>query len=169
MKVIVFLKREFRCADLNCIFIAILVNLALGILSALCGGQPMIYRILLLPRFSPPATVFILVWTIVYILLGISFGLMYASCRGKKRGIRLQAIGLYALLQLWLFIWYPIFFSSRLFFLALIVAALILITSIFLFRAFIRHSLASGLALLPCILWFCFSLILNFCILLLNG
>lgn len=167
LKVIVFVKREFRCADLRYLLIGMLVNLGLGILSHLIGGRPQIYRLLLLPRFSPPAAVFVIVWTIVYLLLGAAFGLMYASCRGKNG--RLRAILLYALLLLWLFLWYPIFFGAGLFLFALIIAGLILVTSCFVFRAFIKRSLAAAAAMIPCILWFAFAFVLNFCVLLLNG
>lgn len=167
MKVIVFVKREFRCADLRFVLIGMLVNLGLGILSCFIGGRPRIYRLLLLPRFSPPAWAFVLIWTVIYLLLGTAFGLMFAACRGTSG--RWKAILWYALLLFWLFLWYPIFFGAGLFFLALILSALILVTSCFVLRAFLKRSLAAAAALLPCILWFVFAFILNFCVILLNG
>ena len=50
--------------------IAILIPLAVGALSSLFGGN-MSYSTFNKPSFSPPSYIFPIVWTILYILMGI--------------------------------------------------------------------------------------------------
>lgn len=168
MRIVTCVKRELRCSNYRFGLIACFINFILGIVSALIGGSASLYRYLLLPRFAPAPFVFIFVWSIIYIVMGMAFGMIFSHCRCGGTRSRLYTIFLYALLSLWLFLWYPIFFGSKLISLALVDAALILATSLFVMRNFLKHSIFAALLMIPCTLWFAFSFLLNFCILLLN-
>ena len=62
------------------IIISILIPLAVGGLAALItGGSMDIYTYLNKPALAPPSIVFPIVWTILYILMGISSYLIYES------------------------------------------------------------------------------------------
>ncbi len=167
LKILTCVKRELHCANLRPLLIVIPINFIFGILSVVIGGHATLYRYLLLPKFAPSFFFFPIVWSLIYLLMGSAFALIFSRCRcGTRR--RLEAILLYALLMLWMLLWYPCFFGSRLFTLSLVISALILSTSLFVFRAFMSRSILSGLLMIPCILWFGFCMILNFCIILLN-
>ncbi len=168
LKVIVYIKREFRCANFGYALCGALGCLLLGLLSFLLGGSPKLYHFLLLPRFAPPPLVFMMVWVLCFLLLGSAFGIAVSPCQCGGRKNKIRSIVLFSLLMLCILAWYPIFFSAGLFWFSLILCVSILLLSVFTLRSFARGNLlAASLMVLP-ILWFCFSLTLNFCVILLN-
>ncbi|MBR6768700.1 MAG: tryptophan-rich sensory protein [Clostridia bacterium] len=161
-------KRELYCADYKTIFLGIILHFICGILSALLGGSASIYRYLVLPHFAPPPFVFVLIWTVLYLLLGVALGIYLSSYECSRSRWNLNTCILYGVFLLTLFLWYPIFFGARLFSFALVVIAAIISVSLFVFRYFIRRSRLAAFLLLPCMICFVFFFFLNFCILLLN-
>ncbi len=163
------MKRELRCSDLKYALIFSVVNISLGIISAFLGGSPFIYRVLLLPRFAPPAFVFVLIWSIIYIALGFAAGLVYPGCRCSKSGKhRIGLLFSYFALIFLLFLWYPLFFGAGLFFLALIDAALIILCTFFTVKCFYKINFISALIMSAVLLWTIFCFVLNFCVIILN-
>lgn len=127
---------------------------------------PSWYSTLNKPPFSPPNFVFGPVWTILYMLMGLSAFLVWQ--KGVKKEKVKNALRLFAL-QLFLnFIWSILFFGLRSPLLGLIdiliLWGLILITII----KFHRVSRTAAYLLIPYILWVSFATILNLSILLLN-
>lgn len=60
--------------------ISILIALAVGGLSALLTrGSMDIYSTIITPPLAPPAILFPIVWTILYILMGISAAMVYTE------------------------------------------------------------------------------------------
>ena len=88
-----------------------LLPLAVGGLSALISADGMKNNALLpQPALQPPPWVFITAWTILYLLMGLSAGLVWnAVPRGKKDAM----IPFYAQLVL-NFLWSPLFFALEL-------------------------------------------------------
>lgn len=66
------------------LIIAILIPLAVGSLSALISGNMALYSTINKPAFSPPSIVFPIVWTILYVLMGISSYIIYSSDSADK-------------------------------------------------------------------------------------
>ena len=66
MKIITYLRREYRCADFASILVFALASLAVGIISFLIGGSADLYGEIILPKFAPPALVFGIVWTVIF-------------------------------------------------------------------------------------------------------
>ncbi len=127
---------------------------------------PSWYSTLNKPPFSPPNFVFGPVWTILYMLMGLSAFLVWQ--KGVKKEKVKNALQFFAL-QLFLnFIWSILFFGLRSPLLGLIdiliLWGLILITII----KFHRVSRPAAYLLIPYILWVSFATILNLSILLLN-
>ena len=60
------------------LFISILIPLAIGILSALLSGDMSDFAFNK-PPLNPPSYIFPIVWTILYILMGISSYIIYFS------------------------------------------------------------------------------------------
>ena len=161
-------KREIYCADYKTIFAAVLLHYICGILSALFGGSASMYRYLTLPHFAPPPFVFVLIWSFIYLLLGVALGCYLSSYECGRSRWRFNTCFLYGVFLLGLFLWYPIFFGAELFSFALVTAACIVSVSLFVFRHFIKRSRLAAFLLLPCVAFFVFAFFLNFCILLLN-
>ncbi len=146
------------------LIIAILIPLAVGGLSALLSGNMSIYDTINKPALSPPGFLFPIVWTILYILMGISSYMIYISNDPEKE----NALFAYAL-QLGLnFFWSIIFFRFRLYFLAFVwLLAMILVISVMIYRFYKIKPLAAYLQI-PYLAWCIFAAYLNFMVFLLN-
>lgn len=145
------------------LIIAILIPLAIGSLSALFSGN-MSYASLNMPSFSPPAALFPIVWTILYILMGISSYLIYSSDHAGKK----SALTTYALQLGFNFFWSILFFgfSQYLFaFVWLLVMILLIVVMIYQFN---KISPVAAYLQIPYLLWCLFAAYLNYSIYLLN-
>lgn len=118
------------------------------------------------PFFSPPSWLFGPVWTLLYLLMGISIYLIWKQGLQKKK-IK-TAVKLF-LIQLTLnFIWSPIFFGLKSPELGLIVIIPMWIFIILTIRRFYPLSKVASYLLLPYLLWVSFATILNASIAILN-
>lgn len=118
------------------------------------------------PFFSPPNWIFGPVWTILYLLMGISFYLLWV--RGfKKKAVRYASVlfGIQLLLNL---LWTPLFFGLRSPLLGLIDIVLLLVVLIFTITKIYTISKTAAYLLIPYLLWVSFATMLNAAILILN-
>ena len=90
----------------SALIISILIPLAIGSISALLSGNMSSYSMLVKPALSPPGFVFPIVWTILYILMGISSYIVYSSNSPNKS----KALLLYSVQLFFNFCWSIIFF-----------------------------------------------------------
>jgi tryptophan-rich sensory protein len=135
--------------------------LLLGMLSAQLAGsgaENAWFASLAKPPLYPPAPVFPLVWTILYILMGLALALV-ASARGAQwRTAALVVFGLQLALNL---VWSPLFFAGHQILAALVllvVLDLAVIATIVLFRL-VRP--VAALLLLPYLAWLLFATLLT--------
>lgn len=117
------------------------------------------------PLFQPPAWVFAPVWTVLYVLMAISFVLVVAD---DFEFITLIAL-FFFVVQLGVNLsWTPVFFKEhnlrKAFLLSLILAVLVFLTMVLFFHI----SKLAGILFLPYFLWCCFATVLSFEILELN-
>jgi translocator protein len=146
------------------LIISILICLAVGFFSGFFTATSIDswYSKISKPSFNPPNWLFGPVWTILYILMGISLYLVWNS-NGSKTAIMFFAIQL--LLN---FLWSFIFFKLQNPFIAfieiIILLAIIIITAI----KFYPISTTAAYLMIPYILWVSFATILNFSIYWLN-
>lgn len=152
--------------NLKKFLISILIPLAVGGLSAFITRNDMdIYKDINRPPFSPPSVLFPVAWTILYILLGISFYLVWNT---DYRESKSKAYFFFTLGLILNFIWSPVFFSARLYFVALIILLLLLITIVLMFAEFHKVSELAAYLQIPYLLWLLFAGYLNIGIYLLN-
>lgn len=117
------------------------------------------------PFFNPPNWIFWPVWTFLYILIWISFYIIWKKWfwKNKKNLIKIY------FLQLFLnFTWSFSFFYLENPLLWLINIILLLISIIFNIKIFYKSSKISAYLLLPYLFWVIFASILNFYIYILN-
>ena len=85
---------------------SILIPLLLGSIAGLITAGMADYQMLTKPPLAPPAILFPIVWTILYILMGVSYGILKA-----KRKISDDVKFIYYF-QLFVNLLWPIFFFS---------------------------------------------------------
>lgn len=138
--------------------ISILIPLAVGGISALLGMNGMAeYRQLVKPPLAPPGFVFPIVWTILFIFMGISSALIFGSRKPERGG----ALAVYALQLLVNFFWTIFFFRYhwRLFSFFWIILLIVLV--FFMIRHFRRINPLAGNLQIPYLLWLIFAAYLN--------
>ncbi len=149
------------------LIIAILIPLLVGGLSALISGGGMeAFQSLNQPPLSPPGWLFPVVWTILYILMGIASYLVYTSEAPKAD--KFLAFGLYGFQLFFNFFWSIIFFNLEKYLFAfvwLIVLWMLIIMTTVVFRTI---SKSAARLMIPYILWVTFAGYLNLAIYLLN-
>ena len=143
------------------------VGLALGIggLSAFLTKDSIpIYSAINRPKLSPPPELFPIVWTVLFVLMGIAAAIIWCS-NGREID---SALLFYGAQLVFNFCWTLIFFNFRAdlaaFIWLLILLVLIGITSV----KFYRIKKLAGLLLLPYFTWVSFAGYLNFMVWRLN-
>lgn len=131
-----------------------------GLVGYLNRNSMEIYEKLDKPIFAPPAIVFLVVWVILYLLMGFSSYRIYMiRDGGKDVG---TSLFLYIIQLLLNYLWPFIFFSFRLYGLAFIE---LIILSIFVIRTFIKFiklDRIAGVCLIPYMIWIVFAGVLNY-------
>lgn len=143
--------------------IAILIPLAVGALSALFSGS-MSYSAFNKPSFAPPAYLFPIVWTILYILMGISSYIIYSS---KDAG-KAEALRVYALQLFFNFFWSILFFGQSWYLFAFIWLIALIVLIVVMIVRFYKISPAAAYLQIPYLLWCLFAAYLNYAIYQLN-
>ncbi len=146
---------------------SILLPLAVGGASAFITRNDMqIYETLNTPPLSPPGILFPIVWSILYILMGISLYIIRVSKAPKHQ--KKTAYILFFTQLFFNFIWSPIFFSMRQFLFAFCVLLALWLTIILMIAAFSKISKTAAVLQVPYLLWVTFAGYLNLGIYILN-
>lgn len=142
---------------------SILVPVIVGGVVGLIISKFIDYNSLIKPYLAPPSIAFPIVWTILYILMGVSYGIL------KSKGLTNKEIDLIYYIQLGVNALWSIFFfvlKWRLFSFIWIIALAILI--ILMILKFYNKNKLSGLLQIPYLLWVLFASYLNIAIYILN-
>ena len=145
----------------------LLIPLAVGALSALfTRGSMKEFALLAKPPLAPAGWVFPVVWTILYVLMGIASWLVYRE--GTEKPAVTQALRLYAIQLAFNFLW-PIFFFRFGWYLFSFLWLVVLWILIFrLIKLFGQIHPTAGKLLIPYLIWITFAGYLNLGIYLLN-
>lgn len=118
------------------------------------------------PPFSPPNYLFAPVWTLLYLLMGISLYLIWK--KGTKNRKVYEALIFFAIQLALNAAWSPIFFGAKNLFVSLIIIIFMWLFIIKTILAFGRINKTASYLLYPYIVWVSFASILNFSVWLLN-
>jgi len=142
------------------LLICILIPLAIGGFAgfATASGISEWYITLNKPSFNPPNSLFAPVWTILYLLMGISLFLIWKSPRGTDRSNALIVFTLQLTLN---FIWSFLFFRFELPGWALVEIVMMWISILTMIILFGRVRKAAAYLQIPYLLWVSFATILN--------
>lgn len=134
--------------DYKKLFVNILIPLVLGaVVGILTTGKNSVVSII-------PGWIFPVVWTILYILMGISHYLVSEETGEVSRIYIIQLIVNLA--------WSFIFFNFRAYLLAFIWIILLIILVLGMIREFIKVNKKAGYLQIPYLVWLFVALILNF-------
>ena len=134
-----------------------------GALVGLIISGYMNYGDMVKPPLSPPSYIFPIVWTILYILMGISYFIAT-----KDNGNDKELNQIYILQLLVNFFWPIIFFVLRMYFTAFFWIILLLILVIIMIKELLKNNKISGYLQIPYLIWLLFATYLNIGIFLLN-
>ncbi len=147
--------------------IGIIIPVAVGLLSAFLTRENMdVYQSIVKPALAPPAILFPIAWTVLYVLMGIGSALVYLI--NANSADKTQALLIYGLQLAVNFFWSIFFFNNRAFltsFVWLLLLWALIIAMIFSFRKVNR---ATAWLQVPYLRWVTFAGYLNLIIYLLN-
>lgn len=112
------------------------------------------------PSFNPPNSIFAPVWTILYIMMGISAGLVWA--KGLHHIWVKTALYHFGFQLLYNAMWSIVFFGLREPFWGFLVIITLLILIVLTIRWFYVVSKPAAFLLIPYFLWVCFATALNY-------
>ena len=139
-------------------YILVILPLVLGIIvSAFVDFN--IYGSLNKPDLAPPAVIFPIAWTILYVLMGVS---LYMNRNNKKNMVTF-------FIQLMLnYLWVFVFFGMQSWLGGFIVIILLDVMILYTILEFYKENKLSAYMMIPYLLWCIFASYLNFQIFLLN-
>lgn len=148
--------------------ISILIPLIVGGLAAfLTRNNMMLYEEIVKPPLAPPPILFPIVWTILYVLMGISSARVKLQEKTQKRLVT-EALTVYWVQLGFNFFWSLIFFNARAFLAAFLWLIALWALILYMILKFSKIDLVSAVINIPYLLWVTFAGYLNLMIYLLN-
>ena len=149
-------------------FLSFLPGLLGLFVAPIASGQNAWYGALNHSTLTPDGWVFSVVWIILYFLIGIALFLVMQKNNVDNRYNKMNAYILFAINIVFNTLWTFTFFGAGLPEVALIILTALIVTAIFMARAFFRISDAAFWLTVPYIVWLMFAFYLNGMIIYLN-
>lgn len=147
------------------LILAMVISIGAGVISWLLTGNSMeIYRDLNKPALSPPGQLFPIVWTILFILMGLA---SYIVCETRDDD-RTEALILYGVQLVINIGWSVIFFNFGAFWLAFVWLMILWILIIFTIWRFFNANTVAAWLMVPYLLWVTFAAYLNIAVAIMN-
>lgn len=148
------------------LIICIAIPLAVGGLSALLTQNSMMaFGELTQPKLSPPAWLFPVVWSILYVFMGVASYLIVTSDKPARSRTALTVYGIQLFFN---FFWSIIFFRFEAYLFAFVWLVLLWLFVLLNTVLFSRIRKSAGYLMIPYLLWVTFAGYLNLGIYLLN-
>ena len=142
---------------------AILIPVIVGSIVGFITSGFMDNNTLIQPPLAPPNILFPIVWSILYILMGVSYGILESNSLVDSRINSIYYLQLFVN-SLWSFF----FFVFKWRFFAFLWILLLLALVIIMIIRFYEKNKVAGLLQIPYLIWVTFATYLNFAIYLLN-
>ncbi len=143
------------------VLICVLVIPALGAVGGIVTSQNIAgwYELLEKPPGTPPNWVFGPVWTLLYVLIGISLALVWD--RAPSGTAKNRALVIFAVQMVLNLVWTPVFFGAYLVLAALVIIALLWIAILMTILAFLKLNRTAAWLLVPYLIWVSYASYLN--------
>lgn len=146
---------------LKSLLISVAIPLLVGGTSALLSGSfSESYQTLKKPPLNPPPLVFPAVWSILYVLMGVSSWLVYQAA--KSRESFRSAMIPYAVSLILNGLWTIIFFRFGLYWVGAFWVLAMIITILSMIKVFEPVSKKAAALQIPYLIWCCFAAYLSF-------
>ncbi len=146
--------------------ISIAIALVVGGLSALFTNMGMDnYSLVEKPALTPPEIVFPIVWTILFILMGISAARVWIASENKQRN---GGLLLYAIQLVVNFFWSIFFFNLQAYDFSFFWLLLLWVLVLLMIISFSKNDKIAAYLQIPYLLWLTFAGYLNFMVWMLN-
>ena len=146
----------------------ILLSLGVGAFSAFLTADNMnIYSDIVRPPLSPPGIVFPIVWTILYVLMGIGAGLVYSQKNEQPLNVR-SAMIIFGLNLFFNFMWSILFFNLRAYLFSFVWLVALWFIIFNMIQRFKEVNTTAGNLQIPYLIWVTFAGYLNLAIYFLN-
>lgn len=140
------------------ILIPLILGTIVGLITSSFGG----YKDMIMPKFAPPSILFPIVWSILYILMGMSRYIV------ERNGNDFDSVRVYNMQLFVNLVWSFFFFTFKWYLFSFIwILLLIVLVGIMIYK-FFNISKISAYLQVPYLLWIIFASILNFAVYLLN-
>lgn len=136
----------------------LLLGFMSGQLAGSAAGHPWLGS-LEKPAFYPPAVVFPVVWTVLYVMMGVALAMVVAARGARGRRAAVLAFILQMVLNL---AWSPLFFGAHQLTLSLALLFLLSLAVLLTIMLFARVRGAAALLMLPYFIWVLFAVYLTF-------
>lgn len=143
---------------LVCVPLVVLLGFLSGKLAGSGPGNPW-FDELVKPAVYPPPATFGIVWTVLYVMMGVAFAMILAARGARGRGIAALAFVIQFALNL---AWSPLFFGAHMMSAALVLIAVMLLAALVATVLFARVRPMAAALLVPYLLWLVFATYLNF-------
>ena len=174
LKYLFFLHKTFQCSyhvlgdlmkiNYKKLIISIVIPLLVGFISNLFVKDYYgLYETIEKPLFSPPNVLFPIVWTILFILMGVAFYLIWDTKASKT-----DAYISYYLQLFFNFVWPILFFRLELYLVALVWITMLWLLILDTILSFYKINKKASYLMLPYLVWTSFATYLNFMVYVLN-
>ena len=151
--------------DFKKLFFYIITTILIGAVPSIFTFKNMgVYNELNRPPLSPPSILFPIVWTILYILMGIS---IYIIVKKNPKDVS-EAKLIYYVALVTNALWTPIFFGFKEYFLAFLWIIMLIVFVSAMIIKFYKIDKTSAYLQIPYLIWLLFAAYLNFGIVVLN-
>ena len=162
-----YIVNNMSKSDKKKLAICVAIPLVVGVLSAFATKNQMAsFELVNKPPLSPPGWVFPVMWSILYILMGVASFLVLSSTVYKTKIDK--ALMIYGVQLAVNFSWSILFFRFRLLGIAAAVAIILLLLTGVMILAFKRVKKISAWMNIPYLIWLCFASYLAAAVYILN-
>ncbi len=146
--------------------ISLFISLGVGLLAGILTADSFtVYEGLIKPPLSPPAWLFPVVWTILYILMGISAYMIYQS----DNDFKYVALTIYGVQLIFNFFWSIIYFNIGNVLFAFVWLVMLWVLIVAMIISFAQINKTSALLQIPYLIWVTFAGYLNLALYVLNN
>ncbi len=145
--------------NIKLLFFNIFIVNFFGFIFSLISNPSKNFQNIIKPDFVPSPIVFIIVWIIIYSLLGVSFYLVEKN----KRNVVLFLLNL-----IFNYLWVILFFNFKLYLLSFVWLLTLIGITIIMIYYFYKSDKLAGIINIPYLFWLVFASILNLSIFYLN-
>lgn len=159
-------RGQLRASFIRWALFTVPLVVLLGFLAGTLGSADSAwFQNLAKPDIFPEPKWFGIVWTILYVMIGLALALVCAAWGARGRTTALVVFAVHFALNL---AWSPVFFGAQQITAALVVIVLIVLTLLVVIALFWRIRKLAAVLLLPYLAWVCFATLLNYEFLRLN-